>query len=305
MEKNVSSLKVLNIILCAILLITFVLVVGVRLDVNAEEICSENSEVLPSLKVINNYLKLPVSETKVKTNKVAKQEKEIVYDLDYYIDQNKDEIAFYANVFDYNYDDIIYNLKTRETENPIFLSTNIGYLKDENGNLINYSSFEYGLIEYFYDLMNSNQVTRHSHYVPYTGSADYVEKLIIHFSSLYPNVDATTLLSIGAAESGYYEVKYMLSYNNIYGGMSSSGLVRHNNIELGVLSYVRMMSRNYYGKGLDTISEIGYVYCPSYENGYKAASSHWISLVSRAINKYEAYDKNVTFNELINKEEIA
>jgi hypothetical protein len=87
--------------------------------------------------------------------------------------------------------------------------------------------------------------------------------------------------------------------------MSSSGLVRHNNIELGVLSYVRMMSRNYYGKGLDTISEIGYVYCPSYENGYKAASSHWISLVSRAINKYEAYDKNVTFNELINKEEIA
>ena len=59
-------------------------------------------------------------------------------------------------------------------------------------------------------------------------------KLIQYFADIYDNVDKQTILGIGAAESGYYKVKYMLKNNNIYGGMSSKGLIRHNNIELGV-----------------------------------------------------------------------
>ena len=37
----------------------------------------------------------------------------------------------------------------------------------------------------------------------------------------------------------------MLSANNIYGGMSGGSLIRHDTIEYGVLSYVRMMSEKY------------------------------------------------------------
>ena len=192
----------------------------------------------------------------------------------------------------------------REKENSDFISTNIGYLKDKNGNLKVYDSFEYGLIEFFYDLNKNYKELRHVTYVPYTGSAIYVEKLIMYYTSIYTNVDRTTLLSIGAAESGYYKVKFMLKYNNVYGGMSSNGLIKHNNIELGVLSYVRMMSRNYYGKGLDNVESIGRVYCPRIIDGKKQASPHWINLVNSAKNKYKKYTEVITIDDIINNSVI-
>ena len=117
-------------------------------------------------------------------------------------------------------------------------------------------------------------------------------------------MDAKTLLSIGAAESGYYKVKFMLKYNNVYGGMGSKGLIKHNNIEQGVLAYVRMMSKSYYGKGLTTLPAIGRVYCPVKENGVKKASSHWLKLVKTAQKKYQNYPTTMTFNELMEKEAI-
>lgn len=303
MEKRESSVKILNIIICALLLVAFVLFLGIK-KVNAEVIAKEENMVLPSVstKIGETYREL-IKDTLTKEVPEIK-EKQIVYDLDYYLDVNKDTIAFMAKVFDYNLDDIIYDLKTREKNNPVFLSTNIGYLKDENGNLKVYDSFEYGLIEYFYDLIDHGTITRHVNYEPYAGEATYVENLIMYFSKIY-NIDASTLLSIGAAESGYYEVKFMLSYNNIFGGMGYNGLIRYNNIEYGVLSYVRLLANNYYAKGLNTIESIGYVYCPSYEYGYKSASSHWLSLVYKAKSKYDAYVNNITINNLINKTEIA
>ena len=38
----------------------------------------------------------------------------------------------------------------------------------------------------------------------------------MYYSNIYTNVDQTLMLSIGAAESGYYKVKYMLKKNNVY-----------------------------------------------------------------------------------------
>lgn len=145
---------------------------------------------------------------------------------------------------------------------------------------------------------------RNVQYRPYKGNAAYVENLIIYFSEIYDNVDSKALLSIGAAESGYYKVKYMLKKNNVYGGMGSGGLIKYNNIEQGVLSYVRLMSKNYYGKGLTTLETIGQVYCPVTENGVKKASSHWLKLVKNAGNKYKKYPDTIVFSELINEEAI-
>lgn len=94
----------------------------------------------------------------------------------------------------------------------------------------------------------------------------------------------------------------MLKYNNVYGGMSSKGLIKHNNIEQGVLSFVRLMSRNYYGKGLNTLESIGKVYCPVYNNGVKQASSHWINLVTNTKSKYINYTDTITIENLMNIE---
>ena len=302
MEKHVSSLKISNIIVCIIILVAFA-IIGTVLNVHASERMTCADEVLPSIGMLEyNYPKLLEKYNFVNT--VKDDEKIITYDLDYYIDKNIETIKFFSSIFDYKLEDVIYNLKMREKENSDFISTNIGYLKDKNGNLKVYDSFEYGLIEFFYDLNKNHKELRHVTYVPYTGSAIYVEKLIMYYTSIYTNVDRTTLLSIGAAESGYYKVKFMLKYNNVYGGMSSNGLIKHNNIELGVLSYVRMMSRNYYGKGLDNVESIGRVYCPRIIDGKKQASPHWINLVNSAKNKYKKYTEVITIDDIINNSVI-
>ena len=121
------------------------------------------------------------------------------------------------------------------------------------------------------------------------------------YTKIYTNVDSSLALSIGAAESGYYKVKSMLNKNNIYGGMSSNGLIQHENIELGTLRYVRMLSKNYIEKGLTTLESIGRVYCPTTnEYGQKVASSHWINLVNTAKNKYSKYTQNIEIKDLVN-----
>ena len=297
MEKNVSSLKILNIIICLLLLVVFAIFTGTK-KVDAK---SEASGEYPSRFTLGYQFK----ELKFIYKGATPKEEILVYNLEYYIENNLDIIKFYSKVFDYNLDDVLNDLKEREKNNSTFISTNIGYLKNEKGELRIYDSFEYGLIEYFYNLTETKTIKRNIKYKPYEGNSSYIEKLIMHYSSIYSNVDQTTLLSIGAAESGYYKVNYMLRANNIYGGMSSKGLIRHNNIELGVLSYVRMMSKYYYGKGLNTPELIGRVYCPVFENGTKVASSHWLNLVSTAKNKYNKYDFNITINDIINKEELA
>ena len=296
MEKNVSSLKILNIIICLLLLVVFAIFTGTK-KVDAK---SEASGEYPSRFTLGYQFK----ELKFIYKEETPKEEILVYNLEYYIENNLDIIKFYSKVFDYNLEDVLNDLKEREKNNSTFISTNIGYLKNEKGELKIYDSFEYGLIEYFYNLMETKTIKRNIKYRPYEGNSSYVEKLIMHYSSIYSNVDQTTLLSIGAAESGYYKVKYMLRANNVYGGMSSKGLIKHNNIELGVLSYVRMMSKYYYGKGLKTPELIGRVYCPVIENGTKVASSHWLKLVSTAKNKYDKYDFNITINDIINKEEL-
>ncbi len=297
MEKNVSSLKILNIIICLLLLVVFAIFTGTK-KVDAK---SEASGEYPSRFTLGYQFK----ELEFIYKEATPKEEILVYNLEYYIENNLDIIKFYSKVFDYNLEDVLNDLKEREKNNSTFISTNIGYLKNEKGELRIYDSFEYGLIEYFYNLMETKTIKRNIKYRPYEGNSSYVEKLIMHYSSIYSNVDQTTLLSIGAAESGYYKVKYMLRSNNVYGGMSSKGLIRHNNIELGVLSYVRMMSKYYYGKGLNTPELIGRIYCPVFENGTKVASSHWLNLVSTAKNKYNKYDFNITINDIINKEELA
>lgn len=288
MNKKLSSLKIHNIVVCAIILIVFV-IFGVA-NARAEEI-NNNDEVLPSnnIQLGNNYRKLIDENKEKQTTNTKKKESNI-------LNIKEKEIKFFSEIFGYNYEDVLNNLKG--INNETYNEYNIGNIKNNKDELIKYNSFEYGLIEYFYNLNKEKSLKKTNKYVPYTGDSLYVENLIIYFSSIYDNVDSKLLLGIGAAESGYYKVKYMLRLNNIYGGMSSKGLIKYNNIELGVLTYVRMMSRNYYAKGLTNLYSIGKVYCPTYENGSKIASPHWISLINKALIKYELYNYNVELKDI-------
>ncbi|HBA37734.1 MAG TPA: hypothetical protein DCY94_03340 [Firmicutes bacterium] len=266
-----------------------------------------NTGALPS---DNLRLELPSAESTQIQEEVppSAQPKVVLLDLEgKYCDTNvscflkerKDTIKFMSDTFAID-EEVIMNDLTVINENVIYDEFNIGRLKDSKGNLKEYKSFEEGLIEYMFSFAKKNPKQVSNKRDPYTGSKDYVIDLIKYFTGIYENVDYTTAVSIGAAESGYYEVTYMLKCNNVFGGMSSSGLIKYKNIEYGVLNYIRMLSRSYYGKGLKTLESIGRIYCPTYDsNGNKIASPHWLKLVKTAMNKYKGTYEEVDVIELL------
>lgn len=310
-KANQVALK--HILCCLILLLVFVLTIGVKGYTNegdGEEHLSANTSDTVPLKplVADNYLEL---ETLNKNSRNAQFVVDFI-DQNYnestyedYLNLYNEEIKFFSKTFGFKYEDVLKDLKNKSLKNKDFEPTNIGFIKNKEGNLKTFDSIEYGIVEYFYRLIESKSLKRSKKVVPYTGNSKYIEDLIIYYTeNIYTNVDTVTALSIGAAESGYYKVKYMLKRNNVFGGMSNSGLITYENIEIGVLKYIRLLSKNYYSKGLDTLSEIGRVYCPVYNNGVKTASSHWINLVNTAKTKYNDYTQNIEINALVETKAI-
>lgn len=224
--------------------------------------------------------------------------KEEYCDTECFLKKNADTVEFFAKTFGIDsshiYEDLI-----KKNENTSYDEYNIGLIKDSKG-LKKYSSFEEGLIEYLIGFAKTNPALVSKENIPYKGSAEYVVNLIKYFTNIYTNVDYLTAVSIGAAESGHYRVAYMLANNNIYGGMTNNQtLIKYKNIEYGVMSYIRLLSKNYYGRGLTDIYSIGRVYCPTYDaNGQKIASPHWVNLVSNAKAKYAGSTNEMTVAEL-------
>ncbi len=302
-----------HILCCLILLLVFVLTIGVKgytSEGTGEEHLSSNTSDTVPLKplVADNYFEL---ETENKNSQdleyiiafLSENYNESTYED--YLNLYDEELKFFSKAFGFKYEDILADLRNKASNNIEFEPTNIGFIKNKEGNLKTFDSVEYGIVEYFYKLVENKTIKRNKKMVPYEGDSKYIEDLIIYYTSkVYTNVDTVTALSIGAAESGYYKVKYMLRRNNVFGGMSNSGLITYENIEIGVLKYIRLLSKSYYGKGLNTLSEIGRVYCPVYNNGVKTASSHWINLVNTAKTKYNDYTQNIEITALVETEAI-
>lgn len=226
--------------------------------------------------------------------------KEETCDINCFLNNNSQSIEFISKTFSIE-KDVVYDKLIKANEGVLYDEFNIGQIKNKNGELKKYSSFEEGLIEYLFKLEKKEPKLFNKKRVAYNGGAKYVEDLIRYFTDIYDNVDYLTAISIGAAESGYYKVKYMLNCNNIYGGMSNSGLIKYRNIEYGVLTYIRLLSTSYYGKGLNTVESIGRVYCPTFtEDNKKIASPHWVKLVKTAKNKYKGTDTRVSVENLLN-----
>lgn len=251
---------------------------------------------------LNNYSLLAYQEVaKSDSNVVLMDLKKEYCDVLCHLLDNEETIEFLTKTFGVDkskiYDDLVERNKDEK-----YIINNVGRLEDKKGELKDFCSFEKGFIEYLYDYAKKHPINISKDYTPYEGKADYVVDLIRYFTKIYDNVDYLTAVSIGAHESGYYKVKYMLRYNNIYGGMSSSGLIKHKNIEYGVLSYIRLLSIYYYGKGLNTVESIGKVYCPSKIDGKVVARPSWVKNVKIAMNYYKDTYEEVSVSKLINGE---
>jgi len=326
--KKVSGLSWGHIITCAVLLIVFVMFMIMHastgsVTTNGSISAVEPTEVIPLLsKDFDNNLEVDIKEgieevvkedgQLASENEVeAGPKEEVVVDMtefDNYITSYLDDIKFLCYTFSIGSEDFINDLRKRYEKNYVtlgFNEKNAGYILNSKGNLKNYNNVKYGLVEYINKYIGKNPKKKKTRKVNYTGKASYVEKLIKYYSTIYTNVDVNIALSIGAAESGYYKVKGMLRAGNVYGGMSKGGLIHYDNIEIGVLSYIRLLSKSYFGKGLKTISAIGYRYCPTIDNnGNKIVSPHWVNLVNSAMKKYKKQGKKVSAGDLLGKKEV-
>lgn len=304
--KKASKLPWKHVICCLIILVVFVLTIGIHINAEgfSDDIVDNSSDTVP-LRTYSTIIELSPLSKKNEVN-LAGPKEEVTVDemnIDDYITTYKADIEFLSKAFRVDNEEVIENLRSiyEESKDMEFEYTNVGFILDDNGSVKKYNNVLYGLVEYFYDYVENNPKKVNKKRIPYTGNAEYIENLIIYFTKhVYTNVDTSIALSIGASESGYYKVKYMLKSNNVFGGMNSKGLIKYNNIEIGVLSYIRMLSKSYYSRGLTTIEKIGRKYCPTYDSfGNKIASPHWVSLVKTAMKKYENYDYVITANELL------
>ncbi len=201
------------------------------------------------------------------------------------LEKYADKIQFYSKTFKVDYNIILNDLIKRSESYQKFDSNNLGFIST-NDVLNTYDNVDLGLIAYFEDFLKSNPQYIDNSISIYNGNVEYIQGLIGYFANVYGNVDYNTAVSIGAAETGAFLTSGARKTNNIYGGLVNGRLKSYKNIEYGVLSYIKLLSTKYYSEGLDTIEKIGYVYCPSIENGIKKASSHWLNLVYSYKEKY-------------------
>ena len=220
------------------------------------------------------------SKKQVEKNQILAMESFTTYDiendLETFINDNLDTFEFYCNTFGISLE----NLKNeiiKDNEGKTLNKSDLG-----STNTI-YESLDKNLIDYLFKLKKENaKLFKQTYSNGNNYSKKYVYGLLNYFVNLYKNVDYTTLASIAYIESGDLNSKYMMSCNNIFGGMSSTGLIKYQNIEYGVLSYVKLMSEKYYAKGLDTIEKIARVYNPN--------STTWTTNVKNQTKRFNNYE---------------
>ena len=120
-RKNKEPAK--NIIICLLLLTVFVVLT------RPKNVDASTSDDYPSIKLGYEFKKL---EFITNLNIHEEESNKITYNLDYYLEEKKDTIAFFAKAFGYNYNDVIKDLQTKNDKEEVFLMTNIGFLKNKN-----------------------------------------------------------------------------------------------------------------------------------------------------------------------------
>lgn len=312
METKIASKGIWkHVVCCFILLIIFMLTIGVHIKSHNNNPTNESTAISDSgsvpLYVETGKLVVELNYESINDEVLFSGPEEMVTDenddFNSLLSSYADEIKFFSKTFGVKSETIINDLKQRREKNKTekIEETNLGFLKNTKGNLKKFSSVEYGIVEYFYDYVEKNPKKVNNKRKPYTGKAGYIENLIIYYTThIYTEVDTSLALSIGSVESGAYTSKKMLKANNIHGGMSSESLKKYKNIEYGVLSYIRLLSKNYYGKGLTTAKTIGKKYCPTFDkNGKKVVSPYWLKYVTKNITKYKKKNFDIYIKDLL------
>lgn len=100
---------------------------------------------------------------------------------------------------------------------------------------------------------------------------------------------AILVVAISKHETGNW-TSTLYKNNNNFGGIYNSSAKNFYSYESnakGLESFVNLLKNNYFGKGLNTIEEIGSKYCPvGAENDPSGVNKHWVPKVTEYYNNY-------------------
>lgn len=100
---------------------------------------------------------------------------------------------------------------------------------------------------------------------------------------------AILLVAISKHETGNW-TSYNFKNKNNLGGLyngSKGTFYSYESLESGIEAFVNLLKNRYFGRGLNTIKEIGNVYCPvGASNDPNGLNKHWIPKVSQFYNEY-------------------
>lgn len=98
---------------------------------------------------------------------------------------------------------------------------------------------------------------------------------------------AYLIMAISKHETGNWTSRAFNEKNNFGGIMCSTGLKRYENFDEGLEAFVNLLKNRYFNKGLNTIEQIGNVYCPiGASNDPRGVNQYWIPNVSEYYNNY-------------------
>lgn len=118
-----------------------------------------------------------------------------------------------------------------------------------------------------------------------------IEKKIYNTSinSELTHEQAILVVAISKHETGNW-TSSLYKNNNNFGGIYNSKdkkFYSYESNEKGLQAFVNLLKNNYFGKGLDTIEEIGSKYCPvGAENDPTGVNQHWVPKVTQYYNNY-------------------
>lgn len=98
---------------------------------------------------------------------------------------------------------------------------------------------------------------------------------------------ALLIVSISKHETGNWTSNAFKNKNNFGGVMCNSGLKKYATFEDGLNGFVNLLKNRYFNKGLNTIEQIGAVYCPvGATNDPTGVNQYWIPNVTNYYNEY-------------------
>ncbi|WP_052353715.1 glucosaminidase domain-containing protein [Neobacillus jeddahensis] len=96
------------------------------------------------------------------------------------------------------------------------------------------------------------------------------------------NIDPSLLAAVAQHETGNGKSRAAYEKNNVAGMMGINGLKSYSSVEDSISDMARNLSKNYLGKGLATIGEIGNKYAPiGASNDPTGLNNHWVTGVTK------------------------